>query len=140
MPDAKDPDPDELNLSPLARHALFALGWVFVGLGAIGAFLPVIPTVPFLLVAAWAFAKSSKRWHHWLYSHPHYGPYLVAWDKYGVIPMSAKVLSLVMMTGGWAFVTIFVAESWELPVGLGVIHLLVATYIVTRPSKPPTPE
>ena len=140
MSEAEDPDPYDVTLSPVARHVLFAVGWVFVAFGAIGAFLPVIPTVPFLLVAAWAFAKSSKRWHHWLYSHPHYGPYLIAWDKYGVIPISAKILSLVMMTGGWMFVTFFIAESWKLPLALGVIHVAVGTYIVTRPSRPPTPE
>ncbi|MFN3233346.1 MAG: YbaN family protein [Alphaproteobacteria bacterium] len=140
MQDADKTDPTEITLSPFARHALFALGWVFVALGAVGAVLPVIPTVPFLLVAAWAFAKSSKRWHAWLYSHPHYGPYLIAWDKYGVIPVSAKVLSVVMMSGGWLFATLFVAETWRLPLILGVIHVAVATYIVTRPSRPPTPE
>jgi len=131
------PDPYGTNLSPPARYAYLALGWAFVGLGAIGAFLPVMPTVPFLLVAAWAFARSSERWHHWLYSNPRYGPYLVAWDSYGVIPRSAKILAIVMMTSGWAFVTVFVAESWRLPVALGVIHLAVGTYIVTRPSEPP---
>ena len=129
---------EEIEISRTARWFYLSIGWFFLILGAIGAFLPVLPTVPFLLITAWAWAKSSKKLHAWLYSHQTYGPYLVAWDKYGVIPVSAKVMSLTAMTGGWLFVTIWVVDSWELPVGLGLIHLAVGTYIVTRPSAPPS--
>lgn len=131
---------DDITLSPVARWTYLAVGWLFLILGAIGAFLPVIPTVPFLIVTAWAWSKSSKKLHHWLYSHPHYGPYLHDWDKYGVIPRTAKIWALAAMSGGWLFATLVVADSWVLPVVLGLIHLSVAAYIVSRPSNPPAPD
>ncbi len=52
------------------KHAYLLLGWTNVGLGIIGAILPVMPTTVFLLIAAWAFSKSSPRWHRWLREHP----------------------------------------------------------------------
>ena len=107
--DARNTDlPDtEITVSPTLRIFYLALGWLFAILGAIGAFLPILPTVPFLLVSAWAWAKSSKKLHAWLYGHKIYGPYLVAWDRYGVIPPSGKAASLIAMTAGWVYVTIW---------------------------------
>ena len=127
----------KITLSPLARWTYLAVGWLFLILGAIGAFLPIMPTVPFLIVTAWAWSRSSETLHNWLYNHKIYGPYLVAWDKYGVIPRSAKIWALVAMSGGWLFATLFIAENWILPVVLGLIHLSVGAYIISRPSIPP---
>ncbi len=134
--DPKD-DPAEITLSPTARYLLLAVGWLFLALGAIGAFLPVVPTVPFLIVTAWAWSKSSTRLHAWLYQNPTYGPYLVAWSKYGVIPRRAKVLAVGMMAVGWVAMTVFVARSFWLPLIVGVVEVAVSVFILTRPSAPP---
>jgi uncharacterized membrane protein YbaN (DUF454 family) len=130
-------DATDITLSPAARYVLLAIGWFFLALGAIGAFLPVLPTVPFLLVTAWAWAKSSKRLHAWLYGNPTYGPYLVAWDRYGVIPRRAKIMAVGMMAAGWAVMTIFVAHSIWMPLVVGAVEVAVGIFIVTRPSMPP---
>lgn len=119
------------------RWIVLGLGWVFVGLGVIGAFLPVMPTVPFLIVAIWCFSRSSKKLHHWLYSHPHFGPPLRDWDRYRVIPPRGKLFAVIGMAGSLTMVSIFVATDWVLPVVMGSIMLLVAAYVVTRPSHPP---
>ncbi len=134
--DPKD-DPAEITLSPTARYLLLAVGWLFLALGAIGAFLPVVPTVPFLIVTAWAWSKSSTRLHAWLYQNPTYGPYLVAWSKYGVIPRRAKVLAVGMMAVGWVAMTVFVARSFWLPLIVGAVEVAVSVFILTRPSAPP---
>ena len=75
----------------MKRYILISLGFFFVALGAIGATLPVLPTVPFMILALWCFAKSSEKFHNWLYHHKIFGPQLQSWDKYKVIPPTAKI-------------------------------------------------
>ena len=124
--------------NPMVRHCLLALGFLMVGLGTLGVFLPVVPTAPFLIVAAWAFSRSSERFHNWLYSHPHFGPPLVAWNRHGVIPVIAKVLSVVGMYGSVVLVIMFVETDWVLPAIHIAVVTAVAAYILTRPSRAPT--
>ncbi len=122
---------------PPARYGLIAFGWICVGLGVIGAFLPVMPTTIFLILAFWAFSKSSARFHRWLSSHPRLGRPLRDWRAHRVIPIPAKCLALGMMTASLLFVTFFVAGGWALPLGLALGFGAVASYIVTRPNRMP---
>lgn len=117
------------------RHLLLALGWICVGLGVVGMFLPVMPTTVFLLIAAWAFSKSSLRFHRWLYEHPRLGRTIRAWHAHRVIPVRAKALAVSMMTASLLYVTLFVADGWVLPAGLALTLGAVATFILTRPSR-----
>lgn len=127
----------EKKLGPVMRLLVLGIGWFFVGLGAIGIFLPVLPTTPFLLISLWAFSTSSPRLHKWLYTHPRFGPWLVAWSRYHVIPLKAKILAVTMMLGSWLYVTFMVAQTWMLPAMLGVIMITVFAYILTKPSTVP---
>ncbi|MEE9209251.1 MAG: YbaN family protein [Kiloniellales bacterium] len=122
---------------PPARYGLIGFGWLCVGLGVLGAFLPVLPTTIFLIMALWAFSRSSARLHHWLYSHPRLGRPLRAWHAHRVIPIPAKCLALTMMLLSLLYVTLFVAEGWALPLGLALALGAVAAYIVTRPHRLP---
>ena len=122
---------------PPARYGLIAFGWLCVGLGVLGAFLPVLPTTIFLIMALWAFSRSSARLHHWLSSHPRLGRPLRAWHAHRVIPIPAKCLALTMMLLSLLFVTLFLAEGWVLPLGLALVLGSVAAYIVTRPHRIP---
>lgn len=65
-----------------------------VGLALLGIFLPVLPTTPFLLVAAACFAKSSPKWHQWLLSHKLFGPFLVNWQKNRCISLKTKLFAM----------------------------------------------
>ena len=112
------------------------LGWICVALGVVGIALPVLPTTPFLLVAAWAFARSSPRFRDWLVGHRTLGPYVNDWNEHGAIPTRAKVLAIAVMSAStlWLF-------GWsELPVAVKLIAsacmLGAAVFILTRPDTP----
>lgn len=123
------------TLAPVPlRYALIAFGWVNVGIGIVGIFIPGLPTTVFLLLALWAFSRSSARFNNWLYNHPRLGPLLREWHAERVIPVRAKCLALGLMafSTGIAFV---VFDGWILPVVIVSILGAVATFIVTRPSR-----
>lgn len=119
----------------LGRPALLALGWLAVGLGFVGIFVPGLPTVPFLLVALWAFARSSRRFHDWLYDHPRFGPPLRDWRERGAISPRAKISAVVVMAASLAWITFGIADSWLLPAIAAACLVPAATFIVTRPGR-----
>ena len=115
-----------------------ALGWVCVALGLIGAVLPLMPTTIFLLAAAWAFARSSERWHHWLRNHAHFGETIRAWEEHHAMPRRAKRIALVALALSYAFTAyIFGPLSLQAIIG-GICIAGVAIYILHIPvvTKP----
>lgn len=118
------------------RYGLIVFGWLNIVLGVLGMFLPVMPTTVFLLIALWAFSRSSQRFHHWLYTHPTLGRTLRDWHSHGVIPLRVKILAVSMMTVSLSYVTLFLAEGWALPLLLGGVLGSVAAFILSRPSRP----
>ncbi|EKV28634.1 hypothetical protein C882_0846 [Caenispirillum salinarum AK4] len=118
------------------RWLLLVLGCTCVGLGAAGAVLPVLPTTPFLLVAAWAFARSSRRLRAWLYGHPRFGPTLVAWHEHRAVPRRAKVAAVSLMALSLAYVA-WAAADPIVPVAVGLTMACVAAFLLTRPDAPP---
>ncbi len=120
------------------RYGLLAFGWLNVGLGLLGAVLPLMPTTVFLLIALWAFSKSSLRFHAWLYDHPRFGPALRAWHRDRAIPRRAKGLALVAMLSSLLVLGLVSAHGWA-AAGLAALVLLpVAGYILTRPDALPS--
>jgi uncharacterized protein len=84
-------------MSILTRYALMAAGFVFLGLGLVGAVLPVLPTVPFLLLAAACFIRSSKRMHQWLVTHPMFGRELAHYLEGRGVAARSKLIAMVMV-------------------------------------------
>ena len=118
------------------RPFLLMLGWLAVGLGFIGIFVPGLPTVPFLLVALWAFSKSSQRFHDWLYNHPRLGPPLQDWREHRVIPLRAKIVAVATMAVSFLWIAFGIAEDWVLPTLAAACLIPPAIFILTRPGRP----
>lgn len=111
------------------------LGWLFFALGAIGAVVPGLPTVPFMLLALWAFSRASPRLHDWLFNHPFFGPPIQAWKRHGVIPLRAKVLALASMAASLIYLVGFSdSPGWAVAVAAGLM-LWGAVFILRRPSR-----
>ena len=85
------------GLKALRRPLLLGTGWLCVGLGAIGIIMPLFPTTPFLLVALWAFSRSSPEMAEKIRNHRIAGAYVRDWEDEGVIPLGAKIIAITMM-------------------------------------------
>jgi uncharacterized membrane protein YbaN (DUF454 family) len=118
------------------RIAYLVLGCAFVALGLIGAFLPVLPTTPFLIIAVWAFSRSSPRLERWLLEHRRFGPGLVAWRTHRVIPLRVKLLAWGGMGASLAAMAL-TTRSWIALAGAGSVMLIGAIYIARKPSRMP---
>lgn len=108
------------------------LAYTCVGLGIIGAFLPVMPTTPFLLLAVWAAPRGSPALHRWLYEHPRFGSVLIAWEEKRAVSTPAKWTACVFMSVSWVIMYLQ-TSTWVVPVSTGILFVCVATFLVTRP-------
>ena len=120
----------------MKRMILLSLGWFCVGLGFIGIFVPGIPTTIFLIIALWAFTKSSQKLRYWLLHHKRFGPILNNWQEYKVVPRRAKILMVVLMTLA-SILFYYSLQNLYLTIGLVIILVLVAIYVISLPSKIP---
>lgn len=117
------------------RIVLIVTGCICLALGGIGIFVPLLPTTPLVLLAAFAFANSSETLHRWLLDHNVFGPMIDNWRRHRAISRNAKAMSVVSMVA-------ILALSWLLGVATPVIAVQavvlggVAAFILTRPSLP----
>ncbi|MDC3378657.1 YbaN family protein [Planctomycetota bacterium] len=123
-------------------RVLFAItGLICAGLGLLGVFLPLLPTTPLLLAAAWCFARSSKRLDAWLENHPHLGPPLAAWREHGAVPLRAKVAAACMLSTSliWAVGCPVSGVPLIGQVLFALVAAGVLVFLLTRPSLAPVP-
>ena len=122
-----------LGRMQMSKYFYIVLGWCAVALGLIGVVLPVLPTTPFLLVAAFAFGKGSPRARAWLIDHAHFGPAIQDWEDRGAISRRAKTLAVSMMSLVFIISLIMGAPIWVL-VMQGVLMGAGAAFVLTRPD------
>ena len=114
---------------------LVLLGWICLLLATIGVFLPILPTTPFVLLAAYFFSKGSVRIHQWLLSNRLFGPIIKDWESSGVIRMRAKILSTLMIIPLFSCTLIMVKVHFAIKIIVGLTGVCVLGFIWTRPSE-----
>ena len=121
-------------ISERTRYLWLAGGWVSLALGIIGIVLPLLPTTPFVLLAAFCFARSSPRLQLWLETHPRFGPMIVDWRERGAISKRAKTYSVAVMVATPLVSIAFGVPMWAL-IAQVVCLLGAAAFVLSRPSR-----
>ncbi|MEL6480843.1 MAG: YbaN family protein [Pseudomonadota bacterium] len=118
------------------RWAWTAAGWCAFSLGLLGVPLPLLPTVPFMLLAAFCFARGSERFHFWLINHTRFGPAIRDWHREGAIRPRAKRAAVIAIAASFAL-----SAALGVPAGVlaiqGVALTGAALFVLTRPSGAP---
>lgn len=128
--------------SLLARWVFALLGAGFTLLGVAGIFLPVLPTTPFLLLAAACFARASSRVYHWLLRHPVLGPIILEWRRYRGMPYRAKRTALALIALSFSVSILFFVPSWQAQLAMGLAGVVLFAWVYRLPSRdaPGTPR
>jgi uncharacterized membrane protein YbaN (DUF454 family) len=114
------------------RYLWLATGIISILLGAIGLLLPIMPTVPFMILAAFCFARSNPEWEAWLLDHAHFGPHIRAWRERGAISLRGKQFAVVGLCGSAVMGMLLLEMPWAL--APSAIALVCGTWIATRPT------
>jgi uncharacterized membrane protein YbaN (DUF454 family) len=115
------------------RIVWFISGCVSLALGTIGIVLPLLPTVPFLLLAALCFAKSSDRTHQWLINHRIFGPPIQDWQQSGTIRRPAKILATLSILAAF-IISLFLGIAWWALSLQAIVLTCVSIFIWSRPE------
>ncbi|MEZ5537391.1 MAG: YbaN family protein [Thiolinea sp.] len=133
------PDSHPLWQHHAKRYFFIALGCLFFSIGFIGVFVPLLPTTVFMLLALWAFARSSERLHNYLWQHPRFGPAIRNWHQHGIIPRRAKVGAVTVMMLSSVFLIFFSAvPGWAVFLAV-LLMVVVAIWLVSRPERSVSP-
>ena len=122
-----------VNANSALRMFWFTLGLISLACGIVGIILPLLPTTPFLLFCAYAFARSSPRLHRWLIRHPYFGSLIENWKLYGAIDRSTKRIALTIMMFT-PLVSWFIGAPFWLLVVQVIVLTTAAVFIATRPQ------
>lgn len=123
---------------PGARRWLwFVAGWACFGLGALGVLLPVLPTTPFMILALWAFSRSSPRFRTWLEQHRVFGPPLRRWQAHRVIPLHVKVVAIGAMAVSLTYVAAVAQPPWYATAAMAAVMGYGAWFVASKPSRAP---
>lgn len=106
-----------------------------MALGVLGVFLPVLPTTPFMLLAAACFARSSPRFHRWLLNNPTFGPIIDEWHSHRSIPYRAKRTALLLIALSFGVSIAFFVPGWPAKLAMGFGGLVLGIWIARIPSR-----
>jgi uncharacterized protein len=122
-------------MKPLAQYLYITVGWLFLGLGFIGIFLPLLPTTPFVLLAAFCFSRGSTTLHRWLLAQKTFGPMIRDWNQHGIIRLRVKWTSAILIVLMIGYPVLFGPLSRPIKIGLVMVGVGVIGFIWSRPSQ-----
>jgi uncharacterized membrane protein YbaN (DUF454 family) len=130
---------------PPVRAFFVVLGTFFLALGAIGTVVPVLPTTPFVLLAAACYLRSSPRLHEWLLRSPTFGPTIAAWQEQRALRPQTKAIAIVLVIATFAISIAFAVHDPLLRVALAIVGAVLVVWLARRPSwvppaRDPAPE
>lgn len=117
------------------RAGFWVLGTVFVALGIAGAVLPVLPTTPFMLLAAACYARASKRFYNWLLNSPTFGPTILEWRRHRSIRWRTKLTAIALMATTLGISIIFFVPGTGLKAALAAFGVLLGIWMYRIPSR-----
>ena len=120
-----------LFLTGMLNIILTILGLLSLGLGILGAFLPVLPTTPLLLLSAALFLRGNRRLYDWLMNHPKLGPYITNFMKHKAIPLRIKVVAVATLWLTLLYCAVFVAEHWAFRAFFIVLAIAITIHILS---------
>ena len=135
-----DPNQDGselLSKTPWVRKLYITLGFIFLIIGIVGLFLPVLPTTPFLLISASCFARGSQRFYLWLLNQPHLGPHINDWRKHKSLPLQTKLVAISSLWIGLSSSMYFFVPSAKLKFALALTGMAVTFYLLRIPTREP---
>jgi len=121
--------------SPVVRALFLVAGVVSLSLGIAGAFLPVLPTTPLVLLAAACFARSYRPFHEWLIGHRLFGPIVKEWQEHRSIPRRTKAVAIATMAMTLGASIVFAVEPRWLKAALGALGVVLAVWLYRLPSR-----
>lgn len=114
------------------RTSFVLMGHASLAVGFVGIFVPLLPTTPFILLAAMCYSRGSDRFHTWIHQHPRFGPIISEWREHRAISARAKLAAVVMVVLSISYSVIRLSPPWKIVavlIGAGVL-----TFILSRPS------
>ena len=117
------------------RWLWWLLAYASLALGLIGIVVPGLPTVPFVLLSAFAAARGSQRLYRWLLAHRHFGPIIRDWQAHGAVSRRSKWLATTMMSACAAIMFLTAPKIWMAAIGTAIMAI-VATWLWLRPEPP----
>lgn len=133
---SKNPQNNSLNeeifihRNPVLRWVFLIGGFVLLGIGILGMFLPLLPTTIFFILAAWCFARSSERFHRWLHNNRIFGRYLSNYRTKGGMTIGSKIFSIAFLLAGISVSVLFLTDNLYIRILLGAIAAGVTWHLV----------
>ena len=116
--------------NPVVRWVLLIGGFVLVGIGVLGMFLPLLPTTVFFLLAGWCFARSSQKFHNWLHNNRFFGKYLANYRSKNGMTRGSKLFSIAFLLLGISISVLFLTDNLYIRILLAAIAIGVTWHLL----------